>query len=197
MLAWTMARRLFIALELPEDSREALAAVATPLPGARWLAAEQLHLTLAFLGNVDVETEQRLRHCLALIRVPSFGLRLHGVGVFGGRRPTVIWAGVEPDHEGLLTLHRQVHRTLEAVPITVDAARFRPHITLARLKEVPHHMLRPWLRTIQTRDFGVAGCRHFSLFASTLGPAGAVHDLVERYTLTDTLAAGQTPRSGS
>ena len=96
-----------------------------------------------------------------------------------------------------MNLRRQIVEAVEAVPITLEAGRFHPHITLARLKEVPLHKLRLLLENHQARDFGVVPCRHFSLFASTLGPAGAVHELVERYPLTDAGTAEQAPVSGT
>jgi 2'-5' RNA ligase len=138
-----MAKRLFIALELPAGCREALTAVASPMPSVRWVTAKQLHLTLAFLGNVDAESKQHLRDRLAELRVTSFSLRLHGVGVFGGRRPTIIWAGVRGGNEGLLTLHRQIHRALEAVPITV----FNYHPSAGSLRLTKAR----WFHRCQTR----------------------------------------------
>ena len=178
-----MAKRLFIALELPEDCREALAAMAEPIPGVRWLAVDQLHLTLAFLGNTDAETEERLRDRLAALRVPAFSLRLNGVGMFRARRSAVIWAGVKDADDRLLALHGEVIRALAAAHIEMKSASFRPHITLARLKDVPARRLRSFLEANQSHEFGTASIESFTLFSSVLGSDGADHSVEERYAL--------------
>src|SRR6478672_8223028 len=99
-----MPKRLFIALELPENCRERLAGLRTSIRGVRWLAADQFHLTLAFLGDVEAEPESRLREELGQVRVPPFLLPIEGVGTFGGARPSVIWSGVSTGHPHLFAL---------------------------------------------------------------------------------------------
>ena len=178
-----MAKRLFIALELSAGCRERLAAVAEPIPGVRWLAEEQLHLTLAFLGNIDAEPEQRLKDSLAELHVPSFNLRLCGVGMFRARRRATLWAGVQDGKEGLLALHGEIHRSLAEARIERIAASFHPHVTLARVKDAPVHKLRTFLKANRSRGFGMVGFTEFTLFTSVLNPAGAVHRVEERYAL--------------
>ncbi len=178
-----MIKRLFIALELPAGCREALAAVAEPIPGLRWVPADQLHLTMVFLGNVDVEAERRLRDRLAELQLPPFKLRLHGVGMFRGRQRAVIWAGVDDVHDVLTALHGEVHRALAAARIELNPSSFDPHITLARLKNVPSHKLRSFLEANRSRELGAVAIESFTLFSSVLGPAGAVHHVEERYAM--------------
>jgi len=178
-----MAKRLFIALELPTDCRNALAAVATPIPGVRWLVADQLHLTLAFLGNVDAEAQQRLRDRLAELHVPAFSMRLIRVVMFRARRPTTIWAGVEEADDGLMALHGEILRAVKAAHIEMKPASFHPHITLARLKDVPTRKLRSFLEANHSRGFGTVAIEGFTLFSSVLGPDGAAHSVEERYAL--------------
>src|SRR5688572_7909729 len=107
-----MGKRLFIALELPERCRERLSDLGTPMRGVRWLRADQLHLTLAFLGDVSAGAETNLREKLSEVRVPPFLLPIEGVGMFGGARPSVIWAGVGTAHPHLFALHRRIHDAL-------------------------------------------------------------------------------------
>jgi 2'-5' RNA ligase len=178
-----MPKRLFIALELPVGCREALAALAEPIPGVRWVAADQLHVTLAFLGNMDAETEQQLRDNLAELGAPEFSLRLSGVGMFRARRPTTIWARVDDVHGGLRVLHGEVLRSLAAAHIETRPASFHPHITLARLKDVPARRLRSFLEASQSREFGTVAVEGFTLFSSVLRPAGAAYGVEERYSL--------------
>jgi 2'-5' RNA ligase len=132
---------------------------------------------------VDAEHELRLKESLAELRVTSFQLRLCGVGMFQGRRSAAIWAGVKDGNEGLLALHGEIHRTLNAALIELTSTSFHPHITLARLKGAPVHKLRSFVETNRSREFGIVEFKDFTLFSSVLGPAGAVHWVEERYAL--------------
>jgi 2'-5' RNA ligase len=89
-----MAKRLFIALELPESHRRVLAALDPHVKGLRWLPQDQLHATLSFIEHVPSDEEQRLRDALSMVRVAPFFLPMRGIGTFGGARPTVVWAGL-------------------------------------------------------------------------------------------------------
>ena len=79
--------RLFVALEIPEQVRARLAMLGGGVPGARWMSAEQLHLTLRFIGEVDENEANDIDDALATIRAPKFTLELAGVGEFGGKIP--------------------------------------------------------------------------------------------------------------
>ena len=176
-------KRLFIALELPKACCEQIARVATPIRGVRWLGDQQLHLTIAFLGRTDAEAEARLRKKLADVKVRSFHLNVAGLGIFGGSRPAVIWAGVGIGHPHLFALHKRIHDALFAAQFDPELRSFRPHVTIARLKDVPAPMLKPLLKKYETQAFGRVEIEKFALFSSDQGPNGPVYSIEERYAL--------------
>ena len=89
--------RLFVGIALPAQAREALARLAGGIRGARWVASENLHLTLRFIGDVDADMAEDLDAALGVVRVPPFSLALSGVGVFERRgRVHAAWAGTAP-----------------------------------------------------------------------------------------------------
>ena len=178
-----MAKRLFIALELPERCRARLLALATPIRGARWLSANQLHLTLAFLGEVAEEDEMCLQEKLAEVRVPPFLLSVEGVGTFGGMRPSVVWAGVGTGHPHLFALHKRVHDALFAAHFDPALRSFHPHVTLARLKDVSLPMLQPFLKKHQLEAFSLVEIGAFSLISSLPGSEGSIYKVEMRYDL--------------
>ena len=178
-----MLKRLFIALELPEGCRETLADLAVPLRGVRWLPANHLHLTIAFLGDVPREAELRLRESLAAVRVPPFTLPVKGIGTFGNTRPTVIWAGVGTAHPHLFALHKRVHDALFATRLDPALRPFHPHITLARLKDVSAPTLHHFLRKHESADHCLVEITTFALFSSRPGPEGSDYTVEERYEL--------------
>lgn len=191
-----MPKRLFIALELPETCRKCLADLGSPIRGARWLTEDQLHLTLAFLGDVNEESEKRLREKLAEVRVPPFLLPIEGVGTFGGAYPSVILAGVGTGHPHLYALHKRVHDALFAAHFDPELRSFHPHVTLARLKDVSEHTLRPFLRKHESEEFCLFEVTSFALVSSKAGPEGSIHTVEARYPLKTqprSTARGENP----
>ncbi len=88
-------KRLFVSLELPASVTQRLAELDPHLRGVRWLAQEQMHLTLSFLGGVSLEVAEALKENLSAIEWKGFFLPLSGLGTFPGKgRPNTIWIGV-------------------------------------------------------------------------------------------------------
>ena len=103
--------RLFIAAQLPAAAQQAAAAALARLraenPGGwRWVRPEALHLTLRFLGETPTEWAPAATAAMrrAAASSPPLELALNGAGVFGGRRPRVLWLGLAGDLDGLQAL---------------------------------------------------------------------------------------------
>lgn len=125
--------RLFAAVEIPEELREQLAALRSPLPGAKWVEAGNLHLTLRFAGDVDNRVAAELAHGLAGITVDCFELTIAGLGAFGGNDPKILWAGVSPS-PSLDGLARACERAARNAGLPPEPRAFKAHVTLARLR---------------------------------------------------------------
>lgn len=125
--------RLFTAIELPEDVRGELHRLHQPLPGARWLKAEDYHLTLRFAGDIDNGLAREFSANLAEIEADAFEIRISGVGAFGGNSPHIVYASVAPSPE-LEALARAHERSARNAGLPAEKRPFRPHVTLARLK---------------------------------------------------------------
>ena len=163
------AKRLFVSLELPASVAEALVRLNPQLPGVRWVAAEQVHLTLAFLGNVAAEAEEKLRTQLLAIQFSRFFLPLSGLGTFPAKgRPKVIWLGVGHGHPHLFQLHKRVTDAALAAGIEPDLRPWHPHFTLARCQEVSPQTIGPFLRAHADFDAGLVPIDSFQLKSSLL-----------------------------
>jgi len=180
--------RLFIAIELPTGLKTELGRLRAVIPGVRWVPAEQIHLTLAFLGEVDDAAAGRLTAQLAAIRGDAFELSFGGIGCFPDRqRPRVVWLGVKPE-PGLLRLATAVQQNSLSAGILLEERPFSPHITLARLKFPATAELRTFLdqqHRIILKPFAV---REFTLFQSNLTSQGAVHSPIRSFPLTETVS---------
>lgn len=178
--------RLFIAIEPPDDLKTALVRLRVDVPGARWVPTEQLHLTLAFLGEVEENRAGELSERLALIHTPPFHLSFSGTGCFPNRhRPRVLWAGLEP-HPGLMRLAAGVHGAVLACGIPQEERPFSPHITLARLKFPAAREVDAFLAMPQKLKLPPFPVREIILFQSRLTPHGAEHISIRTFPMAGT-----------
>lgn len=170
------AQRLFVSLELPASLAETLVRLDPGLPGVRWTAPEQIHLTLAFLGNVAPEAEEKLHVHLSAIQFSRFFLPLSGLGTFPAKgRPKVIWLGVARGHPHLFQLHKRVTDAALAAGLEPDLRPWHPHFTLARCQDVSPQAIAAFLRAQAEFDAGLVPIDSFELKSSRLTPAGSIY----------------------
>ena len=177
--------RLFIAIPLPSEVREELAACAEPIRAIGWTRPEQIHLTLRFIGDVQPEAAVAIESGLAGIRVEPFILSLAGAGVFPPRGdPRVIWIGVGENPARLFQLRQQIDDSLLARGVEVDLRTFHPHVTLARVRDgAAPGAAREVVK--RHRDYASPPFRvdSFQLIGSELLPSGPAHTLKREFAL--------------
>ncbi|MBP1804809.1 RNA 2',3'-cyclic phosphodiesterase [Rubellimicrobium aerolatum] len=178
--------RAFLAIPIPDPVRDALERVQEQLPFGRPADPEQLHLTLAFLGEQPDDLIQSAHEALEDLRFPAFVLQLQGLGTFGDRSPTALWAGVR-DPAPAKALRDRILPALHGAGITLERTRFRPHVTLARLARTApadHERLARFLSRWEAFPSPAFTVDSFALYRSTLRPSGAIHEELARYPLT-------------
>jgi 2'-5' RNA ligase len=131
--------RAFVAVDLPELAREALAvhveACARLAPGLRWVEADSLHLTLRFLGNVEPDLLDRVRARLPAIGGGPFRMGLGGHGLFGPRqRPRVVWLGITEGRDACAALAARAEAACVEAGLEPEPRPFQAHVTLARAR---------------------------------------------------------------
>ena len=169
-------KRLFVAIDIPESVTSLLVDLNPRLPGVRWLKAEQIHLTVSFLGNVGAIAEETLRDKLAEIRFQAFFMPVAGVGAFPAKgRPNVIWAGVGNGHPQLFHVHKRVQEAALGAGLEPELRAWHPHITFARCRDVSPETIRPFLKEHADFDAGLVRVESFSLYSSVPGPIGSAY----------------------
>jgi 2'-5' RNA ligase len=132
--------RLFFAVPLP---REAVDDLRAPLEKARRTAGpgfsfgnvDQLHFTLAFLGEQQETAAEAAAAAGEAARSPAFPIHIAGAGAFPSlARPRVAWLGLREGAEPLCALADRLRAALTANGLTFDEKPFRPHLTVARLR---------------------------------------------------------------
>ena len=180
--------RAFVAIQLPEGLREALAGVpaAASLPAAasvRWIPPEHLHLTLRFLGDTPEEHLSPLAGVLDGIAAAAspFDLELGAAGAFPDvERARVLWIGLVDADRRLRKLRNQVEAAVRSLGWKREGRPFAPHLTLARLRQPARLSGGSWIEPVPRCRFEV---REVVLMRSTLKPAGAEYDHLHRASL--------------
>jgi RNA 2',3'-cyclic 3'-phosphodiesterase len=125
--------RLFTALEIPRLVAGDLAALRGGVQGARWIDAENYHITLRFIGDVDDALGHDVALTLAAIRRPSVSITLEELSSFGGDKPRALVVKARAD-QALAELQAEQERLLRRIGIAPEPRKFVPHVTLARLR---------------------------------------------------------------
>lgn len=179
--------RLFLALELPDPLRDALAALQGRLreaePGWRWVRPQGLHLTLRFLGEVEPARLPDLaaRWERAAASGTPTAVEAAGLGTFPPRgRPRVLWIGLRDLGGGrLAALAASLEQEARSAGFPAEDRPFAPHLTLARAAAQG----RPRRPEVEVPSLGTFRARHLTLFRSVPGRGGAVHTALARYPL--------------
>jgi 2'-5' RNA ligase len=187
--------RLFVAVSLPTDVRDALARFQEELrgyglSGLRWVRPEGIHFTLKFLGETPAAKVATINEALAGAAMERQELRLAlgAMGTFGGRRgPRVLWLDITGDVERLREVQRAVEAALVDVGFPPEERAFSPHLTLARVRQPPQpgiaERVSQALESVAPprAEFEV---RQVALMRSTLQPSGAVYERLAAFPLT-------------
>lgn len=126
--------RLFTGIEIPAEVAFALSLKRGGLMGARWIDAENYHITLRFIGDVDGQTANEVVDALdRLANSEAFTIKLSHLGAFGGDKPRALYVGVE-QNAVLARLQAAQERVLQRLGLEPESRKFTPHVTLARLR---------------------------------------------------------------
>lgn len=173
------SHRLFFALSLPETTQQEIIRWRSerfPLEAGRPVAAANLHLTLAFLGDVSEQKAQALQTLAGRIRQPAFSLTLDDAGHWP--RPGVVWLGCRRAPRGLLQLAELLRSQAARNGCYQTALPFHPHITLLRGATRPV--------AIPPATFSwQADMTHFSLYESLFDNGKTRYQALETWSFID------------
>ena len=185
--------RLFVALEIPTAVRGNLASLIEELRAAdaaatknkaRWVRAENLHVTLKFIGNVDAGKLEAIRVVLGEVSAGGdVELRFRGVGFFPNeKRPRVLWAGIAAS-PNLAPLAAEIDARLEKLGIARETREYAPHLTLARFDPPGiSEKLRAAAQENAAREFGAVRAGEFHVFESKTRPTGAEYTRLSSFS---------------
>lgn len=192
------AIRAFIAIELPEDIRQKLDELEKKIQArageaarkaVRWVPANNMHLTLKFLGEVSSGNVEALAGMLRSEagRHASFDLTVGGLGAFPNlHRPRVIWVGVQAPVE-LSSLQKAIEGETRQLGYPTEDRPFSPHLTLGRIAQNarPEEVaqIARGVEDIQVGELGRVRVERMHLFRSDLHPSGSIYTSLYNFQL--------------
>ena len=176
--------RLFVAAEVPEDVRAAVADAVSPLherfPKARWVPTQNQHVTLKFLGSTYPRLVEWVTSTIGEVasRHRAFEMRVRDLGAFpNARRARVLWAGLDDAGSAFERLAVDLDEALSR-EFKPEKRAFTPHLTVARFD--PPVPVDPDEIGYESPAFGVG---RIVLFRSHLRRPAPVYEPVETYPL--------------
>lgn len=184
--------RLFYCLELPPGVRAELDRIAQPLRGTEarvtWVRPENFHITVKFLGEVELSVLDALKTLGAHIaaRFPQSEIVFDTVGAFPSpHRPRVLWIGSQHAPQAIFDLQKDLESELTKMGFEAERL-FTPHVTVGRVKD--EHTVRVGQLATLISQISPFECRaqitHLTLMESHLSPNGAIYTPVATWTLT-------------
>jgi len=179
--------RLFVAVELSKEMRQAATATIADLQHrlgrrvvARWLPADNLHITVRFIGEVsEAIGPDVLRGLSVPISLQPFDLRFGACGAFPpGGPPRAIWIGLANGMPPLATINGEMNARLEHFGFEAESRPYSPHLTIARVKEIDRGSAPEVRRILRETPIPAGHCRvdHTTIFRSQLSPKGARYE---------------------
>lgn len=172
--------RVFVSVKVPvtEKMEEALNSLKN-VKNVRVVNPSQIHLTLSFIGDIDVKKAEKLCNALdsELSGFGEFRLCAKGTGYFPPKgNPRVVWLGFE-NSEKLMELAEKVRNVLDSLKIKYDDKKFSPHITLGRINGVAD--IKDFMNQYGKEEFCSFECSSLNVMKSELSPKGAKHTVLK------------------
>jgi 2'-5' RNA ligase len=180
------AVRTFIAVDISPEIRSKtqrlIGELAPTSANVKWVETHNLHLTLKFLG--DVELLEMPDVCLAVeeavASLPPFEFHAHGAGAFPTlERPRTIWLGIDAGADEMRALHAALEVRLAPFGFRREQRRFRPHLTIGRVRDTSDAGVRDLARRLAAcRDFvgGSSDVSEVVVYSSELGREGPTYE---------------------
>jgi 2'-5' RNA ligase len=185
--------RLFVAIDLSDDTRRAiateqkrLAAALRDMKAVRWVQPAQMHVTLVFLGEVeDARTPSVVEAAGRAVEMPAFDPTFEGVGVFPPRgAPRALWVGVGAGSAELITLRQEIAERLALPGVELEDRPFRPHLTLGRWRTSRSSDRRRTMAVARPGPIARVHVECATLYQSRLLAAGPTYTVLARANLT-------------
>ncbi|MFH1201317.1 MAG: RNA 2',3'-cyclic phosphodiesterase [Candidatus Omnitrophota bacterium] len=183
--------RTFIAVDVSKEIRETLGRIGTKLRASgadvKWVDPQNLHLTLKFLGDIDLGKVEEIKEILSQMakNYPAFRMVVTNLGAFPkASYPRVIWVGIDQGKDELLKISRELEKRLENLGIKKEERAMSCHITIGRVRS-PLNRIHLIKQMELFKDPLNLDCTvdKIILYKSTLSRSGPIYEAVHESAL--------------
>jgi len=185
--------RTFIAIELPKNIKDSLSQLQAELKSSnadvKWVAPENIHLTLKFLGEIDDKKSEKIIQIIEEVAKGKnkFQVRISLLGAFPKiGSPRVIWVGIEAGDKETKEIAEELEEKIAKIGVPKEKRPFSSHITIGRLRSpLKREILIKYLK----EKSGLGGkilefsADKITLFKSTLTPKGPIYEILKETIL--------------
>jgi RNA 2',3'-cyclic 3'-phosphodiesterase len=183
--------RCFIAVDIPNLAKSAIGKSLSPLRESmrevKWVEPDNLHLTLKFLGNVQLARIGLLKEKLfsALKDERKFSIRFSGIGFFPEKNdPKILWLGIDEGEASLRNLAMKIEEVSFQSGFEKEIRPFSAHLTLGRVRDGKD--IQQKTNTFETIDFSRDApieLNRLTIFKSILTPQGPHYEPLSVFNL--------------
>lgn len=181
--------RVFISVELSDVIKKNIVELINELKETKtevkWVKAENLHITLKFIGWIEDHQLDNLIELTtkAVVGTGSFKAKFVGLGTFPeNKSPRVVWVGTEEGGDELCKLAKNLEETLSNAGFRSEARDFKPHLTIARIKKGGTE-LKKKIESIKGAKFGEMIIDQINIMKSTLTQKGPIYEKLKEVKL--------------
>jgi 2'-5' RNA ligase len=180
--------RSFLAFDIEDDAirnRLAKAQALLVQTGAdvKLVETENIHVTMRFLGDINLDTVERIFSEMKTIKFAPFDVHLKGLGVFPSLSyPRVVWAGIGDGADQLRDVFNLLEPKLRGLGFAPDNKGFSPHLTIARVRSGRNKVqLAEFINKNTGFEFGAIKAKCLRLKKSVLSPRGPTYSTLKEY----------------
>jgi 2'-5' RNA ligase len=169
-----------VKIDIAEDLRNAVSDLKKNFKNEniRWADFNNLHVTLAFIGNTETELVKNIIIMLKerFAGTGTLGFTITGLGIFKNiKDPKVIYSGIE-NCEKLIQAHESVKTGLEALGIRLEDRQFNPHLTIGRIKSLENRKtLQDLIIKYSGKELQSVTINEIIFYESVLLPTGPIY----------------------
>lgn len=172
-------KRIFLAIPIPDHIKDQLFDIYNSDMDINWVKLDNLHVTLAFIGNIDYPTQLELHEELSLIQFSPFSIQFKKLSHFSDR---ILYSEVDP-RLPIKNLHQKITNIIMSLKIPIAHRKFTPHVSLARLKNTPENKIIELIKKNALFTSDLFEINSFSMFSSILSPKGPTYFEEMQYQL--------------
>lgn len=185
--------RAFIAVDIDTKVRALLDEIVSRLKKGvlftsampNWVAIENIHLTLKFLGEITDSDLKLISETLNNIAsdLSPINISVEKLGVFPNKKtPKVLWIGINKGKKEIMALQQRVESALANLGFEPDEREFTAHLTLARIKSLRGTTaMMDVVTSHMNMSAGECAINEITVYQSVLQKSGPIYTPIEKF----------------